>query len=215
MHSTLFNDSELKDIENAVEHLESKFAIELVPAFASESDDYPIARFRAVMIGLISGFLVLAALNYWVLFALLPFVIQGLILIIWVLFVLAMVEYIPPIQRKIIGDIILDQKSFDLAKNQFIDYEVYSNPQRVGILLFVSFFEHKFHIISDRRASEFISTEDWEEISKQLSSDFKKTSASNAIVLCIENIENLLKKRNFTSENLGPSILPNHLNVSE
>lgn len=215
MYSKLFTDSELKEIEDAVEKIESSYPVELVPVFSTSSDDYPTAKYRATLVAFISGFVLLLGLNFLLSFALLPFYIQGMIWVIWVLLFVSLEEFIPSFKKLFLGKDLMHYKSYESAKMEFYKNDVYSNPNRLGILLYLSFFERKFHILSDKRAEDLISEEEWSNLASKFGKDLKINLPAKAIVLCMENLGSLLDSKSLKSKNLAPSILPNNLKINE
>ena len=103
MRKLSFSKEELKEIEETVDHLESKFPVEVVPVFESNCDNYPVARYRASIIGLISGFFICLGIflfsNYLIYF---PLWSLGLFWITWVFLIIALSEFFSGFRRLLI-----------------------------------------------------------------------------------------------------------------
>ncbi len=213
MNKNLFLKEELQAIENAVERVENSYAVELVPMFANQSSEYPIAKFYSLLVGLFSGYVLLIIANLSISFSWFPMYVQGLLWIIWALVCLIAVEIYAPLKRLLVGKSELFESSKKQAQYEYAKSGVNSNPDRMGIFLYLSFFERKFHIVCDAKAAVIISQEQWNTISRSLSNDMKLLKTSEAIIKCIDSCGKLLKEANLSSHNLPPSIVPNDLKV--
>lgn len=212
MRNLSFSKEELLAIENAVDHLESNFPVELVPVFESNCDNYPVARYRASLIGLISGFFILASIlmfsNYLLHF---PLWSLGLSWITWVFLIIAMTEFFPAIRRLLITKEELFQKTYQEAQVQFLEHSVSENPLRAGILIHVSFFERQFHLLTDSKSDFILPSEKWEELATSFSSELKKSTKHKAIIHLIYQCEKYLEKGDFQSLEMNESQIPNYL----
>jgi putative membrane protein len=213
VRKNLFLKEELQAIEHAVERVESRFAVELVPMFANQSNDYPIAKFKSLLFGMLSGYLLIVLANLSISFAWYPMYVQGLVWIIWTLLFLIVIENNDALKRMLIGKYELYTSSKKQANEEYFNSEVSSNPDRMGILLYLSFFERQFHIVCDTKAASVISQEQWNTLSKELSSNMRLLKTSEAIIKCIDSCGELLKNAGLSSDNLPPSTVPNDLRL--
>lgn len=213
MSKQRFTDKELQLIEDAVVRAESRFAVEIVPMFANESSVYATTRLKASLIGMLISYFILIVLNQSDAISWLPFYLQGAMMMVLVILFLLLVEVAYPIKRWLTGEEQLHKSSYNKARQEFAEHKVYSNPDRMGILLFISFFERKFHIICDNKATEYITQEQWSTLSTNFGKDLKTLTTSSAIVKCIDSCADMLEKAGLSSDNLPPSIISNDLRV--
>jgi len=206
-----FSKIELGRIRTAIEKLEETFPIEVIPVFTKKSASYGMARFKALVIGIITSFVVMYLAYEYSSLAWAPLYYLFLLGIVSVLLVSGFVLLIPPIHRLLIGKKELHKVTFERAKNEYIDQKVASNPERIGILIFISFFEHRFHILYDKKASAFFDDSEWRTIVQNLSSMMKNSSPSDALEYCMVEIEEVLKGKIPKKDELPPSMLPNEL----
>lgn len=206
-----FSKEELKRIETAVENLESKFPMEIVPVFTEKSGAYHISRFRALLLATISAFILMFFLNEFTALAWYPSYVVTMLGVIWVVLALVISEFIPAISRKLAGKEFLRDVTFSKAKEEYIIQEVYSNPNRIGVMIFVSFYEHQFHILCDKKGSQFFGDEEWLAISKELIISMRAGKPCESIEHCINAIGEVMAREVAEDDDLPPSILPNNL----
>jgi len=206
-----FSTIALDRIQTAIKKLEETFPIEVVPVFTKKSAPYAMARLKALIIGLMTAAALMYVTYQYTSLAWYPLYYVLLLGILWIAFIMGVIELIPPIHRLLIGKKQLHTITFERAKNEYIDQKVSSNPDRIGILIFISFFEHRFHILYDKKATAFFDDKEWKTIVKNLSSMMKNSSPSDALEYCMVEIEEVLKGKIPKKEELPPSMLPNEL----
>jgi len=206
-----FSKIELGRIRTAIEKLEETFPIEVIPVFTKKSASYGMASFKALVISILSSFVVMYLAHQYTALAWMPIYYVFLLGILWIVVVLSILVFVPPFHRFLIGKRELHDVTFERAKNEYIDQKVASNPKRIGILIFISFFEHRFHILYDKKASVFFDDKEWRTIVQNLSSMMKNSSPSDALEYCMVEIEEVLKGKIPKKDELPPSMLPNEL----
>jgi putative membrane protein len=206
-----FTDTDLKAIEKAVETLESSYPVELVPMFANQSNNYPIAYFRALGVAVLTAYLGLVLANLWLGFDWFPFYLQGLILIFWCALLCFLVDVFDGFKKILLSKRELEETSFSQAQQAFYNQQVNTNPDRFGILIYVSYFEQNFHIICDQKTAKIIPNQDWDVIGKEFTNQMKSRLGAQAVVSLITNCGKILEKHKLASNQLPPSILPNNL----
>ena len=213
MRKLSFSKEELQQIEEAVDHLENKFPVELVPVFESNCDTYPVARYRASIIGLVSGFFLLTGLLLFDNYLLLQFPLWafGLFWMTWVLLVIAFTELFPAFKRLLISKEELFYTTYKEAQVQFLEQGMSDNPLRAGILIHISFFERKFHLLTDGKGDFILSSENWEELADSFSSELKRKTKHESIINCIKQCEVFLEKGDFHGLEKNKTQISNHL----
>ena len=215
MKSTLFTDHQLEQIERAVQAAEDKFPIEIVPVFANTSCNYVIVRFRVMVLALALGLVAAFGFSEITAFAILPFYIKSLILIIWILLCLVIVEFAPVLKRLLLEKERLYETTLSKAKEAFYNHGVYSNPDRIGLLIYISFFERQFHILSDSKGLEIFDETEWEEIAGRLSSEMNTKEPHQAVINCIDNCCKVIADSSIDTNQNPPTLLPNNIRVDE
>ena len=206
---------ELTAIEQAVDQVESKYPVELVPVFTDQSASYPIGRLRALIVGLLLGICCLFLLDSFGPWIWSPLYLKVLFSAVFGASVVLFIDVVPSLTRLVIGKQEMFAKTYEQARLEFVDHEVYSNPNRLGVLLYISVKERQFHILCDKKGSNFFTDEDWQKVSKKLSVHLKQKAFAQAVQAGIEEIELVLAQEIEPSSELAPSILPNHLRYEE
>lgn len=210
----IFSDQDKQRIKDAVEQIESHYPVEVVPVFTTESSDYAVARFRVLLISVLSGLIAINSLYFldalW-----LPFYVTSLAFILWCLMLLVLVEFVPFVKRLFLSNDRMFLVSEQKAQLEFIAQEVGSNPKRIGILVFLSLFEHKFHIISDPKGNAYFDEQVWLEMSKSLMEGLRRGSVSDAMVDCLHRCDELLAESNLPTDDAGNSILDDNLRTDD
>ena len=161
----IFDEKELRDIEQAVERVESIYPVEVVPVFSGKSSVYNIARFRGLLIGGITGLLLITLLDLYAGLSWAPFYIKITLVAVWIVLMMTIVEFVPTLNKKLIGKEVMFNETRERAKIEFVNQKVYSNKDRIGVMIYMSFYEHQFHILSDDKGTGFLTEQEWVELS--------------------------------------------------
>ncbi len=210
-----FTQEEKNRIEAAIKEAESKVSGEIVPVYVRQSDTYPEARYKAF----ISGFIIKACLILlidewlgWAEFFVLknPLYFLGSLVFGGFLGVL-LVQYIPVVKHFFVSLHRMDYCVDSLARQAFLEYEVFNTRQRTGILLFVSLFEHKVEILGDSGINQKISPDEWAQIAQAMISELKKGNHCEAFLEGIQRSCELLLKYGFAKTPDDTNEIPDHL----
>jgi putative membrane protein len=196
MASTHFTGAELERIKAAVAEAENHSSGEIVPYYVDRSDDYDEAVWRGgVLFGavaLLTFYCIRTFSSIWmpldltqVLFAILLAVALGNGLTYW----------IPPLRRWLAGRRLLDRRVAARALEAFVAEEVFNTRDRSGILIFLSLFEHRVHVIGDSGINARVKPADWEDIVEIIVSGIKSGNAADGLVHAIEKCGALLKHK--------------------
>ena len=185
---------DLREIEKAVQQAETRTGGEIVPVLAKQSSFYEIVLWRAGAV-----FAALAALVLTILFLttdLLLFMPPYLWLLITLtagLMGMTLVVSSWPIKRLFLSKQLLEARVLDQAKNMFFDHDVYLTEPRTGILVYVSFFEHRAVVLADVGIAELVDENSWSDVVQELTSGLKQgrttESICQAIMACGEILE--------------------------
>ncbi|QFT54222.1 TPM domain-containing protein [Microbulbifer sp. THAF38] len=199
----MLSSSYQRQVAEAIKEVETHTDAELVAIVAREADKYLyISTLWAAFITLLLSPL-FQFLPWWLSF-------QQAFLLQWVLFiVLAVFFRWRPITMRLVPKKIKFWRASNLARRQFLEQELHSTKDRLGLLIFVCEAEHYVEILADRGLAQHVSNDDWQTIIEQFVRELKRGKAGEALLLCIAQCGDLLKEAAPSSA--VKDELPNHL----
>ncbi|MCB1179405.1 MAG: hypothetical protein KDK36_17620 [Leptospiraceae bacterium] len=188
----LFTEDELNKIKNTVKETEKSTSAEVVPVFYRSSGIYSDTYWKSgILFATFWSFLFFIYLsqnNKWGISLQFFFLTQMTAGLIGVAF-----NYLFPFWRRLLLDRKIVKKTVqDLAYRVFLEEEVFLTKNRIGILIFMSFFEKEAVILGDKGINKIIKEDTWEGIISRLISDMKTKDKTDAIVQTIQSLGNLL-----------------------
>ncbi|GIX40273.1 MAG: hypothetical protein KatS3mg129_0006 [Leptospiraceae bacterium] len=199
----LLTEEQKERIKRAVEYAEKKTSGEIVPYIVQSSDVYLEAFFKSALIfNIIALFLFftiyelqnlgfLSQWSKWDKYLTLPYVIIVTFIFTIIGFLIC---YIPPVRRFFAGKELLDQRVHARAKEAFLEREVFLTKNRTGVLLFISYFEHRVVVLGDSGINQHVTQKDWEEIVQLIIQGIKNNDIASGIEKAIEKCGELLQK---------------------
>jgi len=209
-----FTEEDLGRIANAVREAEAHTSGEIVPFFIERSDRYEEALWRA---GGIVGLMILvlfAAIrlftDLWISFdsvdvALLTMAGAGCAALL--------ASTIPGLRRFFAGQDLIDHRVALRAADAFIEEEVFKTRDRTGILIFLSFFEHKVLVVGDRGINEKVDRSEWEDIVARIVRGINSGHPADGLVDAIRQCAALLERHGFRRRKDDINELSNELRV--
>lgn len=199
----LFNEEEKQRIELAVKQVEKRTSGEIVPMVVDESYDYP----RAEILG--SGLFSLAtAVSFsWAFFG------ESLWHFLW-LFVVCyfpfklFIRNMPSLRRKLIHPDEIDAEVGEQAVVSFMAQGLHHTRDETGILIFISLFERRVHVLADRGINDVVTTNTWDGIVQTVTDGIRRGEACEALCMAIESCGQLLEE-NFPVKADDTDELPN------
>ena len=193
-----FTEEEKQQIEDAVRDLEKKTSGELVPYYMEKSDQYTEYFWYSSVLFAGLGALFFGMLSYmWSLpYRITPFDVSISILVLMIFGYFLPVIF-PAYRRAIINREKMDMRVQQKASELFLQEEVFNTRERIGILLFISAFEHQVIIIGDKGVSEKLKQEDWNHIVEIVISGIKSNQTAKSIVQAIQECRDLLLTAGF------------------
>jgi putative membrane protein len=186
-------------IQEAVQRAEERTAGEIVPVVVPRSASYEVVPWRgagvAALLALTAALLTLQFYDGWGL---------GWLFTPWgvVLTALAagcagalLATYVPPLQRLVAGDDLLDETVHRRALQSFVEEEVFDTRDRTGILLFVSLREHRIEVLGDTGINEQVRPDDWAEVVARIRRGIQNDNLTEGLVEAIEMCGRLLERR--------------------
>jgi len=198
---SLFTQEEINEIEASISAAEQRTSGEVVPVVATVSGRYDRAEdlfaFIFSLIVLAISWFGLQGLSgqfSWgeepVLALTLPAVIAILVLAFFV--GLALAHYIPGLRLMLISQQEMQEEVERKARESFYQLKLRKTEGATGILIFISLFEHRVHIIGDDAISAKLSQADWQDICDTILTGFKKGNPAEGLTNAIRQSGDLL-----------------------
>jgi putative membrane protein len=193
-----FSQQDLDRIKNAVKQAESKISGEIVPVFVERSAGYSIANYRAGLFFAAIAFLKIIIIDtYFPVYAVYdPF---------WIFVIVAatgiigyfLASYVDPVRRLFLQKAYLDQATARRAESAFLTQEVFNTRLRTGIMIFVSFFEHKVIVIADSGISKEVPQKEWDIMVENLIKNIRQGKLVEGIESAIGRCGEILLEKGF------------------
>lgn len=199
----MLNAHEKRALADTIKDVESRTDAEVVTVLARQSDNYLYiptlwAAFIALLIAPLMQFL-----PWWLEY-------QQAFTLQWVLFIaLAVLFRWRPLTMWLIPQKVKFWRAANLARRQFLEHDLHSTKDRLGLLIFVSQAEHYVEILADRGLAEQITDESWQEIVENFIHEVKRGKTGEAFIHCVEKCGELLEEA--APVTVIKNELPNHL----
>lgn len=186
---TFFTPEEQQRIEAAVRQAELQTSGEIVPMLVDEAFDYP----RAEIFG--GGFfsLGLAVLCSWwfghsSVWVFLPIFLAGYLPCKW------LVRALPGLKRRFIPQQVMAEEVEEKALVSFLEHGLHRTREGTGILILVSLFEHRVHVLADQGINAKVDKGTWDEIVRAVTVGIREGRACEALCAAIARCGELLQK---------------------
>ena len=216
MATPLFTPEELAQIQQAVQRAEAGSGGEIVPVLARQSSFYESAYWRggfllALFTGILltilyfaTNFLLFAPPHLW-LFAVLASGLLGAVITLLV----------PAVKRLLVSRATQEARVLDQAKTLFYDHGLTMTEQRTGILLYISFFEHRAVILADVGIDELVAQDAWQTMIDELTGGLKAGQRVESICATLEACGRLLEESGVQRAVDDDNELPNEVRIQE
>ena len=193
-----FTEQDLEKIKNAVKHAESKISGEIVPVFVERSGSYEIANYRAGAVFASVSFLVIVVIDtyfpayaiydpFWIFVAVAADGITGAVL----------ARYVDPVRKLFLNRGHLEQATSRRAQTAFLSEEVFNTRQRTGIMIFISFFEHKVIVLADSGISKVVEQKEWDALVQGIITNIRQGKLVDGIEAAIRRCGEILLEKGF------------------
>jgi putative membrane protein len=184
-----FNEKERERIELAVQQAEKRTSGEIVPMVVDESYDYP----RAEILG--AGFFSLAAAVSlsWACFD------ESLWHFLW-LFALCyfpfklLIRNLPSLRRRLVHPVEINEEVTEMAIISFMQQGLHHTRDETGILILISLFERRVHVLADRGINAVVPADYWDGIVETITEGIHRGDTCTALCLAIETCGRLLEE---------------------
>ena len=190
----LLSKKDQKRIEAVVAATEKKTAGEIVCMIVSSSYHYPMADvlgatafslpLALLAAHFLGGWLWLGTHNMWLFL--------GFFAIFFALF-LWIVGRCPPLKRLFISRREIEEEVEEAAVNGFFRKGLYRTRDAIGVLLFISVFEHKVWLLADKGIHEKVPQEEWNRLVGRITLGIRNGQGAEAICKAIQDIGDLLQ----------------------
>ena len=206
LEASLHEPGNAQRITDAVKQAEGGTAGEIVPYVVSYSDHYEEAMWRG---GFLCTTLVLVGILAFRSFTAiwLP---QGLTPILLSVLLaqglgMTLVFFVPSLKRLFAGPALLERRVTQQAKEAFVAEEVFNTRDRSGILIFVSFLEHRVIVMADTGIDSKVPQSQWQEVVQLIVDSIRAGKVADGLVAAIGRCGELLRQH-------GVSIRPEDAN---
>jgi len=185
----LFSDEEKQLIESAVRRAEKRTSGEIVPMVVDESYDYP----RAEILGAGLFSLAAAVSLSWAFFG------ESLWHFLW-LFVLCyfpfklLIRNIPALRRRLIHP---EEISVEVEEKAFVSFHaqgLHHTRGETGILIFISLFERRVHVLADRGINNVVPAGTWDGVVQTITDGMHRGEVCHALCAAIDICGRLLEE---------------------
>lgn len=175
------------EISKIIDVAEERTRAELIPMVVTKSDAYPAAHFRCA---------ILMSFIFTVALYLSPLNILNPIYFIWIQIPGFVIGYflanIDMIARFFVTNKEMEEEVYQRALEAFFEHNLHSTDEHIGVLLFISRFEKKVKIISDRGIKEKIADEKWQTIIEVFKKEARSSNYIEALKASIPRIADVL-----------------------
>jgi putative membrane protein len=184
-----FSEEERERIEAAVGEAESRTSGEIVPMVVDQSYDYPRAEIiGAGLFSLATGLLLSWALGGESIWIFLPVFLLG-----YFPYKL-LIRNLPALKRNFISDVEIAEEVEEKALVSFLEQGLHHTRDETGILILISLFEKRVHVLADRGINEVVPPHTWEEVVRIVTDGIHEGRTCEALVKAIQHCGDLLEE---------------------
>ena len=193
-----FNDTEKKEIEEAVKALEKESSGELVLYYTAQSDDYDeVSWMTATVLGVLGIVTVMIAAYYWLLPPGYSMIEIGIYLIVLMAIGFFIPKFWKPLKRFFANDAKKDHRVFTKANDAFLAEEVFKTIDRTGILIFISELEQRVVVLADSGINAKVDHSDWQHVVDQIITGIKTNKLKDGLIDAVNSCKKLLLDNGF------------------
>lgn len=185
-----FTAEERTRIESVVKQAEQRTSGEIVAMVVDESYDYP----RAEILGGGLFSLASAVSLSWAFFG------ESLWHFLW-LFALCylpsklLIRHLPWLRRRLIHPAEISEEVAEKAALSFLEQGLHHTRDETGILILISLFERRVHILADRGINDVVPANCWDDMVQALTAGIHRGDSCNALCSAIETCGRILGER--------------------
>jgi len=185
----LFSEEEKQRIELAVQRAEKRTSGEIVPMVIDESYNYP----RAEILGSGLFSLATAVSLSWAFFG------ESLWHFLWLFAVCYLplkflIRNTPALRRKLIHPDEISAEVEEQAVVSFMAQGLHHTRDDTGILIFISLFERRVHVLADRGINDVVPANTWDGVVQIITEGLRRGDTCNALCRAIDICGRLLEE---------------------
>jgi putative membrane protein len=183
-----FTEEEKTRIQEAVREAEGRTAGEIVPMVVDESYDYP----RAEMVGAAFFSLAVAVTFAWWFGHSSVWFFLPLFFLLYLPFK-ALIRALPALRRRLVPAAEMTAEVEEMALISFTEHGLHRTRDATGILILISLFEHRVHVLADRGINAVVPPHTWEEIVVTVTEGIRQGRTCDALCAAIRRCGDLLE----------------------
>lgn len=209
------NESEIRDIEKNIADIEMKTEAEIVPVIVRSSSSYSQSHVTMMLMASIvfiicwEMFVPHLYWDYWIPAAVILF--AGLVFTFFVAPALARID---GIRRFLTLRSEEMEQCWKRARLEFYENRLHNTSDSIGVLIYVSLLEHVVIVLADKKISEKLPAETWQNVVDQIVIGIKNKQMALGYKKGLQECSNLLIA-NFPVKSGDVNELPNHVVIKE
>ena len=200
---TFFTDDEKERIEAAVREAEARTSGEIVPMVVDASYDYH----RAEILGGGLFSLALGVTLSWAFGGSSVWIFLPIFVLTYFPFKL-LIHNLPALKRRLLHPAEMAAEVEEKTLVSFLERGLHDTRDHTGILILISLFERRVHVLADRGIDKSVPPETWQEIVVMVTAGIRENRTCEALCAAIKRCGDLLEK-NFPIKADDTDELPN------
>lgn len=197
-----FSDPDLVRIKEAVKEAEDKISGEIVPVIIERSGNYTIAVYKSAMLFAALGFVFMIILDRYIITDPSNTLYYDPVFIFFAVIAAGLVGVVFAMLNDSFKRLFITNRHFEEctrigAEAAFLEEEVFNTRHRTGIMIFVSFFEHKVIVMADRGISKVVEQREWDELVSSLVGLIREGKPVDGIEAAIKRCGKILLDKGF------------------
>ena len=198
----MFSEPDLQRIKDAVAKAEGNISGEIVPVMVERSGRYVSAHYKSAIICATLAFVAMIVFDRYIFSSASNALFYDPMFIFFIVTTAGLFGGVVPrfsesLKRLLAGRPNLDVASRQRAENAFLEEQVFNTRQRTGIMIFISFFEHKVIVMADKGISSVVDQSRWDEIVGDLIGHIKREKIVEGLEKAIARCGAILLEKGF------------------
>ncbi|HEY0651581.1 MAG TPA: hypothetical protein VGD65_00590 [Chryseosolibacter sp.] len=197
-----FSEDDLQRIKHAVKDAEDKISGEIVPVIVERSGNYTIALYKAALLFAAAGFVFMIILDRYIIADPSNTLYYDPVFIFFVVVSAGLLGVLLAIVSESFKRLFITRRHFDEctrigAEAAFLEEEVFNTRHRTGIMIFISFFEHKVIVMADRGISKVVEQREWDTLVANLIAGIRSGKPVDGLEAGIKRCGDILLEKGF------------------
>lgn len=198
----MFSEPDLQRIKDAVAKAEDKISGEIVPVMVERSGRYTSANYKGAILCGSFAFVMMIVLDRYVFSNASNALFYDPVFMFLVVAIAGfagglITSFFEPLKRLLAGRSHLDVNARQRAESAFLEEQVFNTRQRTGIMIFISFFEHKVIVMADKGINSVVDKALWDGIVSDLINHIRRDSMVEGLEKAIARCGAILLEKGF------------------